>query len=440
MHNIICCTNEVHFNMNPLIIDYIDIMNSYNKGILIFELSNNNIYINQNIEDVFEFNKGDEKINTFINKIMQNEIPFNGTQKEIYINNFNMRIRLILKNIKEKKEIKYIICTLEDVKLLNESNNCIKVDEIILKDIIGESKAVIELKKKIKKAAKTDSTILLMGDSGTGKEVFAKTIHRVSSRKDKPFIAINCGAIPDTLIESEIFGYEKGAFTGANQKGKPGKFEQANGGTIFLDEIENMSTFLQMKLLRVLEDRTAIRVGGLEEISLDVRIIAATNYNLEEMVSKGKFRKDLYYRLNIVKLNIPFLKERGNDILLLSKYFIRIFSKKMRKEMFDLSEDVKQIFLNYEWKGNVRELRNTIEYAMNFEESNYITKSNLPEQFFSNNIGFENNRQFKTIAELQKEAIEKALDYFGWDENGRQKAAEVLGISRSSIYRKVSNR
>ena len=207
------------------------------------------------------------------------------------------------------------------------------------------------------------------------------------------------------MIESEVFGYEKGAFTGANQKGKPGKFEQANGGVIFLDEIENMSTFLQMKLLRVLEDRKVTRVGGLDEIPLDIRIVAATNYNLKEMIDKGQFRKDLYFRLNIVKLNIPSLKERGNDILLLSKYFIRILSNKMKKEILGLSQEVAEIFLNHEWEGNVRELRNTIEYALNFEESNYITRENLPEQFFINNTDIKTDMKFKTIDELEREQL-----------------------------------
>ncbi|HSQ90262.1 sigma-54 interaction domain-containing protein [Romboutsia sp.] len=438
MYNIICARNKEYSNMNPLISNYIDIMNSYNKGILIFESYTNNVYTNEVIEKIFEINKNDLKIKKIINKIRENKTLLNNTEKEIYINDFNMKITVSLKNIKEKKEIKYIICTIEDIFLLNKSNDNKKMDEMILEDIIGNSKEIIELKKKIKKASKTDSTILLMGDSGTGKEVFAKTIHRISTRSGNPFVAINCGAIPDTLIESEIFGYEKGAFTGANQKGKPGKFEQANGGVIFLDEIENMSTFLQMKLLRVLEDRKVTRVGGLDEIPLDIRIVAATNYNLKEMVDKGQFRKDLYFRLNIVKLNIPHLKERGNDILLLSKYFIRIFSNKMKKEIVGLSKEVAEIFLNHEWEGNVRELRNTIEYAMNFEESNYITKENLPEQFFSNNTNIKTDIKFKTIEELEKRAIERALDYFGWDEQGKQKASEVLGISRSSIYRKVS--
>ncbi|CAH2212111.1 sigma-54 interaction domain-containing protein [Tepidibacter aestuarii] len=438
MYNIIYARDKEYSNMNPLISDYINIMNSYNKGILIFELFTDKVYINEVIEKIFEINKDNQKITNFMNKIRKDEILLNNTEEEIYINDFNTKIRVSLKKIKEKKEIKYIICTIEEVFLSNELNDHNKMDEMILKDIIGNSKEIVELKKKIKKASKTDSTILLMGESGTGKEVFAKAIHRISTRSDKPFVAINCGAIPDTLIESEIFGYEKGAFTGANQKGKQGKFEQANGGTIFLDEIENMSTFLQMKLLRVLEDRKVTRVGGLDEIPLDIRIIAATNYNLKEMVNKGQFRKDLYFRLNIVKLNIPNLKERSNDILLLSKHFIRIFSNKMKKEILGLSEEVAEIFLNYEWEGNVRELRNTIEYAMNFEESSYITKENLPEQFFSNNTNIKTDMKFKTIEELEQKAIERALDYFGWDEQGKQKASEVLGISRSSIYRKVN--
>ncbi|WP_432405094.1 sigma-54 interaction domain-containing protein [Wukongibacter sp. M2B1] len=420
-------------NLDPLMIDFMDIMNNYNKAIMIFERMTGHVYINDVSQNVFAYPIHNEIILSLLNT-ESNMKP----QKAVHLRALNIKVDISYKHIKEKNQVKYTICTLDKVIPIHDEMIEHHVDETILNEMIGESPVITMLKKKIKKVARTDSTVLLMGETGTGKEMFAKTIHRVSPRNQSPFIAINCGAIPDSLIESELFGYEKGAFTGANQKGKLGKFEQASGGTVFLDEIENMSVLLQMKLLRVLEDRKVTRVGGVEEIPIDVRIIAATNYNLVEMIAKEEFRKDLYYRLNIVKLNIPNLKERHDDILLLSKHFIRIFCSKMRKEVLGLSKDVRDIFLNHPWEGNVRELRNTIEYAMNFEDSNYITKLNLPEQFMDESILFDREPTFKTIAEVEREYIERALNYFGWDDKGRIKAAEALGISRSSIYRKIS--
>lgn len=438
MYEIICSEMTTYSNLEPLMIDFMDIMNNYNKAIIIFEYFTGYYYVNDVAQKIFSYPMNENNIESFIDAVDFSEASVLKQSKKIDFELLNIKVGVSFKQIIGQDTIKYIMCTLEDVVYIHDVEKEQSLDEMILKDIIGESSVISSLKHKIKKVSITDSTVLLMGETGTGKELFAKTIHRISNRKNNPFVAINCGAIPDTLIESELFGYEKGAFTGADLKGKVGKFEQANGGTIFLDEIENMSNLLQMKLLRVLEDRKIIRVGGMKEIPIDIRIIAATNYNLYEMVKKNEFRKDLYYRLNIVKLNIPDLKERHEDILLLSRHFIRIFSNKMKKKVFDLSEEVKAIFLGYSWEGNVRELRNSIEYAMNFEDSNYISKINLPEQFTSDVIEVNTEPVFKTIADLEREQIERALNHFGWDDKGRQRAAEVLGISRSSIYRKIS--
>lgn len=229
--------------------------------------------------------------------------------------------------------------------------------------------------------ASYDSSVLLVGETGTGKELFARAIHTESRRKEHPFITINCGAIPESLIESELFGYEKGAFTGASNSGKHGKFYLADKGTIFLDEVETMPLYLQQKLLRVIENQVIERIGGGKSIPINVRIVAATNVHLDEMVEKGSFREDLFHRLNVVTLFIPPLRERGNDVLVLAQHFIEKFAGRFNKRILGLSEEVEEIFLNYSWDGNVRELQNTIEYAINMEQSNYINEENLPFKF-----------------------------------------------------------
>jgi len=440
MYRIICPGTSEYEHMDPLMTDYMDIMSNYNKGILVMELSTGLVFINDVAVRCLSTGGRmvEESILLLVERLNLESMNAVGIRQEILLDDLRLKAVVTIKCIREKDVPKYMICMVDELVRVEEPTTETAAEQVVLGDIIGESPAISELKDTVRKAAKSDSTILLMGDTGTGKEMFAKAIHRLSSRSNRPFVAINCGAIPDTLIESEIFGYEKGAFTGANVKGKPGKFEQAHGGTVFLDEIENMSVFLQMKLLRVLEDRKVTRVGGLEEIPVDIRILAATNCNLKEMVGNGEFRRDLYYRLNIIKVNIPNLRNRGQDVLMLSKHFIRIFSIKMRKPIEDLSDEVKEMFLNHPWEGNVRELRNTIEYAMNFEEGVEISKRNLPEQFFIKEKGGEIVPKFRTIAELERAEIERALDYFGWDDKGKQKVAKVLDISRSSIYRKVS--
>lgn len=305
------------------------------------------------------------------------------------------------------------------------------INLIQLHDICGEDPSFVEFKNKIKRVARSNSTILLVGETGTGKEVFSRAIHSISLRNGKPFITINCGAIPENLIESELFGYEKGSFTGASKYGKHGKFQHADGGTIFLDEVENMPIYMQKKLLRVLENREIERIGSSVTIPVDIRIIVASNQNLEEMVSSGGFREDLFHRINVITLKVPALRNRGNDVLILADYFIEHYNKILNRRIKGISDTVAEFFMNYHWPGNVRELQNVIEYAMNMETTSMITYENLPERLKEDQL------QSITLADVERQYIKKSLDYFGWSDKGKIRAAKALGISRSSIYRKI---
>ena len=309
------------------------------------------------------------------------------------------------------------------------------------RDIFGESKQIQKLKQDVKKIAISASTVLITGESGTGKELFARAIHDESNRKDKPFIAINCGAIPDMLLESELFGYAKGAFTGADPMGKMGKFEFASKGTILLDEIGDMPLYLQTKLLRVLQERTITRVGSNKIIDIDVRVIAATNKDLVKAIKENEFREDLYYRLNVIPLEIPPLRERKEDVKLLIETFIKKYCNLFNKNFSDikLGEDIWQIFYNYEWPGNVRELENTVEYIINMMGTDgIITKEILPKSIIikKTNI-FDNEDEIYTLKYLEKNAIINALEKYGTTTEGKKNAAMKLGIGIATLYRKI---
>jgi len=245
--------------------------------------------------------------------------------------------------------------------------------------IAGSSKSMLELKKKMEKVSGTSSNVLITGETGTGKELFAKTIHTKGSRSKHAFIPVNCAAIPDTLLESELFGYEPGTFTGALKTGKPGLFEQAHKGTLFLDEIGDMSIALQAKILRVLQDKKVRRIGGNGLFNADVRIISATNRNLEIMIEKDLFRLDLYYRIAVVPFHIPPLRERRKDIEILALFFLNKFANEMNLDITSFSKDAWQILKAHEWKGNARELENAVEYALNMCEGDTITPEALPD-------------------------------------------------------------
>lgn len=308
-------------------------------------------------------------------------------------------------------------------------------DSIITKDPKMEY-----LKKLARKAAESNSTVLILGESGTGKEMFAQAIHKASYRKTESFMPINCAAIPKELLESELFGYEGGAFTGAKRSGKPGKFELANGGTIFLDEIGNMPLEMQAKLLRVLEEREFERVGGTEKILLDARIIAATNEDIEEAVKMGKFREDLYYRLNVITLDIPPLRDRKEDIPLIAENLLEYLAKELDIPKKSLSPETLNILKQYHWPGNVRELRNVLERGINLSSGNTILPKHLPDRIFMNIEGEmgkfnEISPLREVIAEAEREAIIKALSK---TKGNKTLAAEKLGIHRTALYKKMN--
>lgn len=305
-----------------------------------------------------------------------------------------------------------------------------------LNSIIGNHPTMEKLKSKIQKIAKSPSAVLITGETGTGKELFARAIHYSSPRQHKPFMPINCAAIPESLLESELFGYEEGAFSGAKRKGKSGLFELANGGTLFLDEIGDMPLHLQAKLLRVLQDHQIRRIGGSKFIHLDVRIVAATNQNIEKLIAEDKFRSDLYYRLNIINLDIPPLRDRFSDIEYLANYFLKKYSFEFHVDFLGFEKGIMNIFRQYDWPGNVRELENTIEYMVNLEDSKYLSYENLPEKLKT--LSVKSTLSLQDQVDLhERKIIIDALERHGYDLSGKEKTAAELNIGLRTLYRKV---
>jgi transcriptional regulator with PAS, ATPase and Fis domain len=306
------------------------------------------------------------------------------------------------------------------------------------------------------KASKSISNVLILGESGTGKELVAQSIHNASSRKNEPFIAINCGALPKGLIESELFGYEGGSFTGANKEGKPGKFELANGGTIFLDEIGDMPLDTQVSILRVLQNKEIVRIGGSKPKPIDIRVIAATNKNLSQSIQDNSFREDLYYRLNVFTINVPSLRERKKDIHTLAEHFLSYYNRALNKNVLKINENVLEVFNKYSWPGNIRELENIIERAINIVETDTITIKDLPFElqklvggnildkedmnlYAADNISLNNkNDSYADLSNkkmsLEKDELIRALII---NSGNVIKSAQQLGISRRTLYRKM---
>ncbi len=306
-------------------------------------------------------------------------------------------------------------------------------------DILGSSCQIRESIDRSMMIAETNSTVLITGESGTGKELFARAIHFNSQRKTEPFITVNCGAIPETLLETELFGYDSGAFTGAHKGGKAGKFEIAHKGTIFLDEIGDLPLHLQVKLLHVLQRREVERVGSNHVISVNVRVIAATNQNLARMVKDGEFREDLYYRLCVIPLHIPSLRERKEDLETFLYYFLDKFNKILDKNIKGFETDALALFKTYDWPGNVRELENAMEYATSFEKGARITISSIqPRIQQACKTAQTAIPSFKDELEtLEREIIKKQLDHSGYTTLGKKDAAKNLGISESTLYRRI---
>lgn len=305
--------------------------------------------------------------------------------------------------------------------------------------LIGESAEIKNILHKCQQIASVNTPILLTGETGTGKELIARYIHEVSLKSDKPFITINCGAMQKELIGSELFGYESGTFTGGKREGKKGKFEEANGGTIFLDEIGEMPIDLQVHLLRVLQEKEFTRLGSSKNIKIDVKVIAATNRNLEAMIEEGLFRRDLFFRLNVISFTVPSLWERKEDIIPISDYYLALFARKYNKPLpFHLEEKTKSFFLSYKWPGNIRELRNALEHAVIFSSSAEIKKIHLPDYLANfqtqHSLDEVEHSSFSITEKAEMELIKKLLIQSGWNISA---VSKELKIARSTLYRKL---
>ncbi|MFZ5633223.1 MAG: sigma-54 interaction domain-containing protein [Bacillota bacterium] len=338
----------------------------------------------------------------------------------------------IMKLTQELKQSNKIIADLSDrLELFQRAKHCFD-------DIIGVSEKILSLKATALKMAQSDSTVLIQGESGTGKELFAHAIHNASKRAKQPFIEINCATIPENLLESELFGHERGAFTGADKQ-KPGRFEMAGGGTIFLDEIGELKQEIQAKLLRVLQNKEFERVGGTRTIKADVRVIAATNKDIRKMVSRGEFREDLFFRLHVLHLVIPPLRERVEDIPALATHLLKKIGSRLGFYKKGISAEALKFLQEYSWPGNVRELENLLERVLFYEEGDYISLNNLSMHLepFINSTTPPGGPLVTTLEQAEAQAIKKALDYYGRSLEDKRNACRALGISLASLYNKL---
>jgi Nif-specific regulatory protein len=318
---------------------------------------------------------------------------------------------------------------------LESENQRLLEDVNIEHNMIGEGAAMQRVYHFISKVAPTDSTVLIVGESGTGKELAARAIHRNSKRSQKPFMAVNCAALTETLLESELFGHEKGAFTGAFAQ-KKGRLEISDGGTVFLDEIGELSSSLQVKLLRVLQEREFERVGGTQTIKVDIRVLAATNKNLEEAIESGEFRQDLYYRLNVVSFEMPRLRDRREDIPLLANYFTQKYSAKCNRRVSGVSEEARTCLTHYDWPGNVRELENAIERAVVLGTTDLILVEDLPETMLERDHGVVPTGYHEAVVETKKRLILSAMDQAS---GSYTEAAKILGVHPNYLHRLIKN-
>ncbi|MBN1559034.1 sigma-54-dependent Fis family transcriptional regulator [candidate division KSB1 bacterium] len=324
----------------------------------------------------------------------------------------------------------------EQIKRLNATVQRYQVTQ----EIIGESRPICELLDQLARIAEVDASVLINGESGSGKELVARALHKQSQRKDGPFIAINCSAVPETLLESELFGHKKGAFTDAKADRK-GLFLQANGGTLFFDEVGDIPLILQPKLLRALEERRIRPLGGNDEVEFDVRILAATNRDLESEIAQKNFRQDLYFRLNVIQIDVPPLRLRGNDILLLAHHFIDFNAQRMNKSIKGLLKATAQKLMAYEWPGNVRELKNAMERAVALCQHDKISVQDLPEKIRSYASSGINTQNFDfaellPLDDIERRYISHVLTAVG---GNRSVAAKILGIDRKTLYRKITH-
>jgi transcriptional regulator with PAS, ATPase and Fis domain len=346
--------------------------------------------------------------------------------------------QVMFKDVKDVRKLAAELSLLESkVKLYEEELINLRSTHYTLDSIIGQSESIQSLKKEALRAASNQYPVLISGESGTGKELFAQAVHHASARKLYPFVRINCAAIPRDLLESELFGYEKGAFTGAKSDGKPGKFELAHKGTVFLDEIGDLPLEMQPKLLRAIENKEFERVGGTKIIRSNFRVIAATNRNLEKMLAEGRFRKDLFYRLNVIPINILPLRERKTDIIPTATYLLSQMAQEANIPEINLGQEAEKALKNYEWPGNVRELSNVFERTLSALEGNTIHLQDLPFYLHRNRNRVEKNNR-STLKDVQARTEKEAIRYtLKETKNNKAQAAKILGIHRTLLYKKM---
>jgi transcriptional regulator with PAS, ATPase and Fis domain len=420
--------------------ELITLLNSINEGIMFLDnnekILTTNEYINKKLQLVQgHFPPLPDLITPTAYKGLAAK-GFNGEVGPVTLKGFEFIISASPVLIKGKQ--KGTILVFSDFTKMRESvlQSARDRNIVTFDDIIGESEALLYAREMAIQVAEKDVAVLLMGETGTGKEVFAKAIHNASRRKNNIFLPINCSAIPENLLESELFGYEKGSFTGASPTGKQGKFEICKDGTLFLDEIGDLPFAMQAKLLRALEEKEITRVGGHTPIKVNPRIISATHKDLQEMVDKGDFREDLFYRLNVVPIPIPPLRERGYDIIILARYFLQHFSKVYNKDLRGFTAECENLLMGYSYPGNIRELRNLIEYATIFEKGRLVGTDNIKKKMTA-----ADEKEDLTLAEItkrfEKTIIQDHIRRFGSSLEAKRKIAEKLGISIATLYRKL---
>lgn len=417
-------------------------IDGFRYGVICVDIDGMIKYINKSAENMLNVSRED-----VINQKIDEIIPEAGNPAML-----KNKSQIRYKNRKNSYLIKSHEIRLQDVKVssiieLHKTSEAIadaynlleRRQEFTFDDIISKSKCIEQVKEISGKVARNSSTVLIRGESGTGKELFARAIHSESPRSHAPFIAINCASIPDNLLESELFGFEGGSFTGARPQGQIGKFELANGGTLFLDEIGDLPIHLQPKLLRVLQENAFTRIGGNDVIEIDVRLIAATNKNLEKMIEDGLFREDLYYRLNVIPVILPPLRARREDISLLSEHLLEKYCAKLGTGSKIFSGEIQNFFSTYHWPGNVREMENLIEYLVNVTREEVISADLLPEsvrnQGYSEAIPTDMDLKSRT-EQFEAQVIESMIQMYGDSTESKQRIASILGINLTTLYRK----
>jgi len=424
------------------------IIDCLDEGLLTADLNGNILHFNQSAQRLFNANLLTPRSNLsslfpaqIVTDILKVGVSAEEVvEREVHIETKTNRIQMVLRALPIDGEdgVKSIAVILRPFDEISRIVTRFSQQNAgyTLQDILGDSEAMSEIRDRAKVIATSKSTVLIRGESGTGKEMLARAIHNLSPRQQGMFMAINCTAIPETLLESELFGYEDGAFTGARKGGKIGKIELANKGTLFLDEIGDMPLFLQAKILRVLQERQVERIGGITPSAVDVRVIAATHRNLEEMMAKGEFREDLYYRINVIPLYIKPLRDRKEDLVVLCEYFLEVYNQQLNKNVQYLSDGFRQRLREYPWPGNVRELQNILEYAMSLTEGSTLTEEHLSPRLKQSkkldDLGGFN------LENLERETILRCLQASEDSVRGKEQAAKALGIGMATLYRKLA--